>query len=68
MNQNPDASLNRFNYRNLAEVITKSTITEGSNALFVGMVPHYLHTLLYATLVSHSLLTLSRPFTPPTPT
>lgn len=51
MNQFPDKKLNRMNYTGIVNVINKAIQVEGANALFVGMVPHYAHVLLYSALV-----------------
>jgi Mitochondrial carrier protein len=51
MNQFPDKNLNRINYTGVLSVIQNSIKYEGTNALFVGMIPHYAHILVYSALV-----------------
>lgn len=48
-NQSVNAELNRMNYRNVRDCLLKAINVEGFNALFVGMYPYYIKTLLYAT-------------------
>ena len=62
MNQFPDKSLNRINYKGVYSVISKSVQHEGLNGLFVGMVPHYLHIFTYAALVSFLILKFPKYF------
>lgn len=52
MNQFPKKKLNRMNYTGVLNVFQKSIKVEGLNGLFVGMIPHFLHTFAYAALVN----------------
>lgn len=49
MNQYPEKSLNRYNYNTIMGVINQALKVEGLSFAFVGMYPHFLHTLFYAT-------------------
>lgn len=50
-NQSVDPAKNRLNYTSALDVVAKSIKYEGSNALFVGLIPYYLKVLVYASLV-----------------
>lgn len=52
MNQSADPSKNRINYTSAIDCVAKSVQLEGTNALFVGLIPHFVKVFAYGILVA----------------